>query len=122
MAIAAVTSVIELLVELFKEQGPQDDRIKKLELSRAEWEAEVAGLIMKADSTLKSASNAESRSRTMLRHAEKHADPFAEESNEAQEGIPPQYAEVSESQGMQPMRVDVAPPNEKELRLRMKYG
>ena len=120
--LAAVSAVMTTLVELWKDQGPADERLQKLELSRAEWEAEMNALLLKADSTLKSAANAESRARTMMRHAEKHADPFIEEGDEVQNGVPPEHAQVGGEEGLQPMRMDVAPLNEKELRLRMKFG
>lgn len=108
-------------LDLQREMGGSEERLEELERSRARWEAEVEAMILKAESTYKSAANAESRGRTMERHAQKLSDPFAEEGDEVQEGIPPEYAPVGESQGVLPLRVDVAEPSKRELAKRMKF-
>ena len=79
---------VDNLIELQREAGNANDRLQELEISRAKWEAEIEASMLKADSTLKSAANAESRSRTMVRHAEKLVDPFDEESDEVPEAVP----------------------------------
>ncbi len=80
----------------------------------------MEALQLKAESTYKSAGNAEARSRTMLKHAEKLADPFDEEGEEGEEAIRPEYAPRGEEEGLQPLRLDVA-PNHKEAALRYKF-
>ena len=77
--------------------------------------------LLKADSTYKAAANAESRARTMERHAEKLTDPFTENGEPVEEGIPPEYVVAGEAEGVQPVRVDVAPVSQKELAKRMKF-
>ena len=102
-----------------------DDEMRKqlegLLLSRAKWEAEMEALQLRAESTLKAASNAESRTRTMARHAEKLSDPFPEEGEEVEAGVQPEYAERGEEEGLQPVRVAVAPDN-KQSALRFKFS
>jgi len=95
-------------------------QLEGLLLSRAKWEAEMEAQVLKADSALKSALNAESRSRTMMKHAEKLADPLDLEGEEGEEAIRPDYAARSEEEGVQPVRLDVA-PNHRENALRYKF-
>ncbi len=56
--------------EAKQDEGPEglNERLEKLELSRATWEAEMDAILIKAENRLKSANNAESRARTMLKH------------------------------------------------------
>jgi len=116
----AVASALKTLIELQAQTGPADERLEELERTRARWEAEMEALILKADSTLKSASNAESRSRTMLRHAEKIADPFAEEGDEVEAPVPNGDAPRIPEDRLQPVPVGVAPSN-KAHALRAKW-
>jgi len=103
------------------DNGPAEARLEELERSRARWEAEIEALVMKAGGTLKAASNAESRSRTMIRHAEKLSDPFAEPGEEVQPPLFEGDAAPSEAEEMQPLRLAVA-ANSKEGRLRAKFN
>jgi len=57
-----------------KNAGELVDRLEDLELSRAKWEAEMEAELLRAQSTLRSANNAESRARTMVRRYEEDAD------------------------------------------------
>lgn len=109
------------LIEVQREIGPADERLEELERTRARWEAEMEALQLKADSTFKSASNAESRTRTMVRHAEKLADPFPEDGEEEPPGVQPTDAERGQEEGLQPVRVAVAPDN-KQNALRFKFS
>jgi len=105
-------------------EGGDDAMRQQLEgllLTRATWEAEMQALMIKADSTLKSAANAESRTRTMVKHYEKLADPLNLEGEEIEEGVRPVYAERSEEERLQPMHLDVA-PNHKQNALRLKFS
>jgi len=116
-----VAERLESLIQLQISRGASDERLLELEITRAKWEAEMEAILMKSDGTLKAAANAESRSRTMLRHAEKLADPLDFEGEEEQEALPLRYAEGSETEGVLPVRMDVA-PTDKENRLRMKFS
>lgn len=121
-ALKTVASSLGALVELQKENGPSDERLNQLELTRATWEAEIEALLLKAESTYKSASNAESRSRTMLRHAEKITDPFHEEGEDVPAGIPPEHVGVSPSEAVPTLHQDLGVLSPKELALRMKFS
>jgi len=70
-ALERVAGALEALLERQIESGPAEARLEELERSRARWEAEIEALLLRADSTLKAANNAESRSRTMKRNYEK---------------------------------------------------
>jgi len=109
------------LIDLQRQNGPPDERLEELERTRAMWEAEMEALLLKANSTLKGAANAESRSRTMLKHAEKLTDPFAEEGDQGQDGIPPEYGGVRPAEGVHDVPVGVAPLNSKALAQRLKF-
>jgi len=111
---------LETLIKLQDENGPSDERLEALERSRARWEAEMEAQLLKADSTLKSASNAESRSRTMLRHAEKHADPFAEEGEEVEAPVLGLDDPRIEEERLLPVPMDLA-SNNKAHALRAKW-
>ena len=121
MAVLLAAKSLEDLIALQAEMGGADDRLEELERNRAHWEAQMEALILKADSTLKSASNAESRSRTMLRHAEKLSDPLDLEGEEVEEAVRPRDAQGGEEEGLQPLHLDVA-LSPKEIALRHKFG
>ena len=75
----ALKELAAVMLEDLKERdsaGGALDRIDDLERSRARWEAELEGMILKAEGTLKAANNAESRARTMKRHAENYVDDY----------------------------------------------
>lgn len=114
------------LIEIQKELGGASERLEDLERSRARWEAEMEAMMLKADSTLKSASNAESRSRTMMKHAEKILNPFDDEGEEALEdvGAPilPGDAPPGEEVGLRPLRVGVEAVDRKTQALRLKFA
>lgn len=109
------------LVEQRTDAGPFEERLEDLERTRARWEAEMEAILLKADSTLKSASNAESRSRTMMKHAEKLADPLDFESEVVEAAVPEGYAPGGEEEELQPLPLDVA-LTPKEFALRAKFS
>ena len=110
-SLLAVTGALSQLIELQRETGPSDERLQELERTRAMWEAEMEALVLKADSTYKAASNAEARSRTMLRNAEKIADPFAEEGDEVEAAVHSGHDPRVEEEPMLAMPVGLAPNN-----------
>ncbi len=102
------------------------DRIEELELSRAKWEAELEGLLLKADSTLKAANNAEARTRTMKKSYEKHFDPLdpdrqAEIEQEVRNHFPSADATPSGAQALPALHVDVE-ENGKAAAMRLKFS
>jgi len=112
---------LQEVCDLLRQTGPSEARLEELERSRASWEAQMQAELQKADSTYKAAANAESRARTMERHAEKLTGPFAEDGFEVEDGVPPEHAEGGQTEGMHVLSVDVAPPDKKELAKRMKF-
>lgn len=103
-------------------------RLEDLELSRARWEAEIDALILKADSSFKSAAAAESRARTMKRSYEKIAgeldpDRLDELEVEGRRRVQDRDAEASEEEGVPLMRPDLAglSLNSKVLAQRLKF-
>ena len=120
-ALVRVGTKLDALIDLQGRNGPLEARLEELERARAGWEATIEAELQKATSTYKSAANAESRARTMENHAAKLTDPFTENGEPVQDGLPPEYAPIGEEEGLQPMRVDLAPPDKKELAKRMKF-
>jgi len=106
---------------MLDEAGPAIDRLEELERSRTLWEAQIEALILKAESTYKSAANSESRARTMERRNEKNADPFAEDSEEVEGAVPRGYEPASEEEALQPLHLDLARPVGKTNALRSKF-
>jgi len=121
-AIRVLTVAVRAHTEATLAAGPGEDRLDALERSRATWEAEAEGMILKADSRYKAAAASEARSRLMEKNAEKLADPFAEESEDRPEGIPPEYARIGTGEALQPVHEDVGVLSQKELALRMKFS
>jgi len=120
-AVLEVGRTLEAAIEVQSQNGPSDERLDELERSRAHWEAQMEALILKADSTLKSASNAESRSRTMLRHAEKLSDPLDLEGEEGEDTVRSSDAPGGREEEVQALHLGLA-PSRKEMALRAKFA
>jgi len=120
-AVLEVGRSLESAIEILRETGPVDDRLEELERTRAHWEAQMEALVLKADSTLKASSNAESRSRTMLRHAEKLSDPLGLEGEDEREAVPAGDVPRGEEEEVQPVPLGLA-ISPKEYALRAKFG
>ncbi len=120
-ALRALAGAIETLARVHIEVAPSTERLDALERSQSLWEAEMEAQQLRSDSTLKSANNAEARARTMERHYDKFADPFADDSEEESSAISRRDGAVSEAEGLQPVHVDVA-PNHKARALTLKFG
>ncbi len=119
--IRRLTAAIQDVATLQREAGPGEHRLEELELSRAKWEAEMEALLIKADSTYKSAANAESRARTMVKAYEKELDPFPENSEEIEEAdVLPGHARAGEVEEVQPLHLGLA-ANNKAHALRAKW-
>jgi len=109
------------LRELHSARAPSEDRLTALEQGRSLFEADMLGLLAKADGKLKAANNAESRERTMRKHHEELAGPFDPEGDEERPTVPDGYAPGVEEEGVQPVYMDVAPTN-KERALMAKFS
>jgi len=120
-AIRMLSGHVRELINAQRETGPAEERLEALERSRVLWEAEVEALVLKAESSFRSASNAESRARTMERHVEKQLGPFAEESEEEPESVPAGDGAGGEEEWVQPLPVAVEADPKARAR-RLKFG
>lgn len=123
-AVEQLVAVLGHLITIQRDAGPALDRLEALELSRHQFEAEVAGTLLKAEGKLKAASNAEARERQLKRSYERQLDEGFESIEEtAEKGNPVLHvdAETREAERLQAMRLDVAPSN-KEIALRAKWA
>jgi len=109
------------LIELQRLQGPADDRLQELELSRATWEAEIEGVLLKAEGREKAARSAEARTRTMKRHYEDESDFGDPDSAEEPEAVPLGYAPTSAEEQMHHVHVGMA-EDYKTQALRAKFS
>ncbi len=120
-----LTAAVVALVASQTDLAPAVERLEALERRQAQWEAENEGLLLKAEGKLRAANNAEARERALKRSYERIADPFAEEGVEPEAGArhpdSPDDASRGETDGVYPLRVDVAPSN-KTLAQRAKFG
>jgi len=117
-----LTVAIQAATDAKLEEGPAEERLEALERSRASWEATMEAEGLRADSRYKAAAASESRSRTQARHAERLLDPFAEEGDEVEDGIPPRHAPLGNGEPVQPVQEDLALLTPKQLALRMKFA
>jgi len=127
-AIRALPGAIQDLTTVFRDaldwhtvNAPAEARLEDLERSRTVWEARMEGELLKADSTYKSASNAESRARTMARHDEKLLDPFPDEGDKERQAVPADDVEGSKGGGVLPLRMDVEAADPKAAAMIFKY-
>ena len=110
-AIEQLCSVVEGLATAQEQAGRALDRVEALELSRAQFEAEVQGLLLEAKGKLKASLNSEARERQIKKHNESLTDPLSDDGEEAAEGghaVLPLDAEGSEAERVQALRLDVA--------------
>ena len=98
------------------------ERLQELERSRALWEADVEGLLQKAEGKLRAAANAEARERTMKDFHEDDVDPFPPDSPEVQARLQDDDAEAVYPEEVLPLPVDVASESRKAFALRMKFS
>jgi len=98
------------------------ERLQELERSRSLWEADVEGLLQKAEGKLRAAANAEARERTMKDFHEDDADPFPPDSPEIEARVQDHDAENVFAEEVLPLPVGVAPESRKAFALRMKFS
>jgi len=123
-AIRELVTTLQAILEAQNVLGPALERLETLERARAQFEAEMEGKWLQADGKLKAARNAEARERQLKRSYENNLfDPSDENGERGAEdqGILPLNAATGETEGVPPMRVDVA-PSRRALALRKKYG
>lgn len=119
----AVAAAIRDLASAQRDLGPAAHRLELLELHRAHFEAEMQGLLLKADGKLKAAANAEARERQLKKSYEKNLDTFDPDSDPGAEAtrLLPDDDPRGEKARVPPVRVAVA-PDSKEQALRAKWS
>jgi len=130
---AAIDIAAALKVLAVREVGGDDleRRLQAIELSRAKWEAEMEGALLKATSTYKAAAASESRARTMVKSYGsffENGNPEGEETVEETairlgvrvEDLPGGHAGAGESEPVQ--RLHVAVETAKARAVRAKFS
>jgi len=121
----ALTRAVIDVGRIQQEQGPARERLEALELSRAQWEAEMQGLVLKAEGQYRAAFNAEARERTIKKSNERNADSFSETGDqpETPEDVTVLSDDVapSEEERLQSMRL-VLEANPKAIAVNHKWG
>ena len=85
-----------------------EELVVKLELDRSKWEAEIDGVLLKAEGKLQAANNAEARTRTMKKSYEHLVDPRDPDSEELEEALPRGYAPAGAEEQLSPMPMVLA--------------
>jgi len=107
-ALNGISASLDELTVVQQMAGPATDRLEALELHRAQFEAEMKGLLLEADGKRKAAANAEARERKMKESYESEAfDPDGQESAEARRLLPDD-APGGKTEGLPPVRVALA--------------
>lgn len=98
------------------------ERIEDLERERGLWEAEVEGLLAKAEGKLKAAANAEARERTMQKRLADEFDPFARPGEELEAPLPEGDVETRHAEEVRPVYETLAGETPKQYALRAKFS
>ena len=125
-ALQALTDVLSGLDVTIREHAPAADRLEALERSRIHFEADVEGMLLKADGKLKAATSAEQRERQLKKANDKLTDPFSPDGEESTAQPSGTYvlgddAPASEGQGVPAVRLALA-PNDKTHAVKTKWG
>lgn len=123
--VASLSAALRELVAVQVEAGPSAERLDVLEREHHQFEAMCEGLLLKAEGKLRSATNAEARTRADKKSYEHLLDPLAED------GLEPEAAArnpdggydaaAGETERVSAMRLDVA-LSPKQLAQRAKFG
>ncbi len=123
-AIQGLAEALRELTDVQRQLGPALDRLEALERSRIHFEADVEGMLLKADGKLKAATSAEQRERQLKKANARLTDAFDLDGDpEPQPGHPvlDVDAEVREAEGVPAMRLALA-PNNKTHAVNAKWG
>jgi len=96
-------------------------RLESLELDRHQFEAEMEGLLLKAEGKLKAANNSEARERHQREKHEDNTDPFPEDGDEVQRRLQELDAEEFPAEELHPVHMGLE-KNSKAYALRAKYS
>jgi len=117
-ALHRLSAALQAVAESQREHAPAADRLDDLERSRSIWEAECEAELLKATSKYKAAAAAEQR----MRKLSDKVDPFTEEGDDVEAGVPALDAFTSEAEGLQPVHQGLAFLDAKQQALRMKFS
>ena len=123
-AIQALTDSLTALTDVQRQLGPALDRLEALERSRIHFEADVEGMLLKADGKLKAATSAEQRERQLKKANDKLTDPFSPDGEAEPENpawVRPNHVAGGEGQGVPPVRLALA-TNNKAHAVKTKWG
>ena len=120
-SIQAVALALESIADSQNKAGPAMDRLEALEMSRVRHEAELEGLLMKAEGKLKASNNAEARARSMVKHYESFTDSFDADSAEVETPVRDRHADAGPAEAVQPVHLGVEETN-KTRALRAKFS
>ena len=122
-AIQGLTNALKELSDVQRELGPALDRLEALERSRIHFEADVEGMLLKADGKLKAATSAEQRERQLKKANERLTEPFNPEDDGAPDSVTlrSEDARAGDPEAMPAVRLALA-PNNKAHAVRTKWG
>lgn len=89
--LAVLQQDVHGLLERMDAEGTLRERVDALERTRAVWESEVQGVLLKAEGQFKAARSAEERARTKEKNAQALADSLDQEGFEE---LPPEYRDL----------------------------
>jgi len=86
------------------------------------WEANIEGLLAKAEGKLKAAANAEARERTMQKRLADEFDPFNPDRPEVEAAVSEGDVEGGDEEEVQPVHMGMETISPKEYALRAKFS
>jgi len=120
-----LTVVLVKILRAQQELGPATDRLDNLERERAQFQAEIEGLLLRADGKLRAANNSEARERQLKKSYERLVDTVDENGDGSEtsrrHSDSGNDVKAGEAEGVPPVHLDVAPTN-KTLAQRAKFG
>ncbi len=108
-------------VELQGDNEPALDRLDELERTRGLWEAEVEGLLQKAEGKLKAAANSEARERHQRAKHGQGSDPFDDDRDEVEAAVPAGDVEGGQEEDVHPVYLGLE-KNSKDYARRLKFS
>lgn len=123
--LGGLTNALLDVARMQQELGPASERLDALERERAQFHAEIEGLLLRAEGKLRAANNSEARERQLKKSYERLVDPLDENGDgqtpTRRHADSDNDAPAGEAEGMPPLRLGVAPTN-KTLAQRAKFG
>lgn len=121
VVIGRLGDLIAKLVDLHQELGSSLDRLTALELRMATFEAEVQGMLLKAENKLSAAHNAEQRERQLKRSYERQLDILDPDGNTEPRAVPSDDAQASEEEKVPALHLGVD-QNSRAVAVRAKWA